>query len=92
MPEQYQNRPAPVAGYRTLSDEEIETVNATKAVEDSLADWWREVGDTVPNIDRRWMAVARTHFQEGFSAMVRAVTRPRDPFNPPAQQPEGSTT
>lgn len=80
MPEQYQERPTQVAGYRALSEEEIATVNATKSVEDSVADWWRGVSDTIPDLDRRWMAVARTHFQEGFSAMVRAVTRPRDPF------------
>ena len=49
-------------------------------MEESVADWWKKASDLVPEADRRWMAVARTHFQEGFSALVRAVTRPRDPF------------
>lgn len=76
----YVDRPTPVAGYRELTDHEKDVVNRTKAVEDEVAAWWGEVVDLVPEIDRRWMAVARTHFQEGFSAVVRAVTRPRDPF------------
>lgn len=76
----YQDRPTQVAGYRALSDQEIETVNATKVVEETVAQWWKHVGDTMPDLDRRWMSVAKTHFQEGFSALVRAVTRPRDPF------------
>lgn len=85
---EYQPRPTQVAGYRPLSDDEIHTVNATKTLEDSVAQWWHEVGDTVPDVDRRWLAIARTHFQEGFSALVRAVTRPRDPFDRPAASEE----
>jgi hypothetical protein len=80
VPEEYQDRPTQVAGYRELSDKEVEVVNFTKSMEEQLAGWWLKVGDLVPDLDRRWMAVARTHFQEGFSAIVRAVTRPRDPF------------
>lgn len=88
MPEEYQERPTQVAGYRALTDKEVDVVNFTKSMEEQLAGWWLKVGDLVPGLDRRWMAVARTHFQEGFSAMVRAVARPRDPFNPPVTPKE----
>jgi hypothetical protein len=29
-----------------------------------------------PNYDQRWVSIGTTHFQEGCSALVRAVTRP----------------
>jgi hypothetical protein len=31
-------------------------------------------------LDYRWLAIAKTHFQEGFTALVRAVTKPEDVF------------
>jgi len=33
---------------------------------------WRPVGD----VDQRWLAIARTHFQEGFMALNRSVFQP----------------
>ena len=30
----------------------------------------------VEDIDGRWVSIARTHFQQGFMALTRAVTRP----------------
>jgi hypothetical protein len=78
---EYQERPTPVAGYRELSGHEIDAVNFVKSAEKQIAETWRALGrHSALELDRRWMAVARTHFQEGFSAVVRAITRPADPF------------
>lgn len=80
MPEDYQPRPTQVAGYRALSDQEINAVNATKAMENAVAQWWHEVRDTVPDVDHDWLDRSRDHFHHAFMALVRAVARPRDPF------------
>lgn len=68
-----------VRGYRDLTDGEIELINTIKACEEMVAARWGVV-DRRTNTDRRWLAVARTHFQEGFTALVRSIAQPRDPF------------
>lgn len=70
---------AEIQGYRDLFDSEIDAINEVKRAEEQLANVWTKVreGSTV---DRRWLAVARTHFEEGFSALVRSIARPTSPF------------
>lgn len=68
-----------VRGYRDLADAEIATVNDIKAFEEQLAALWGMV-ERDSRTDPRWLAVARTHFQEGFSALVRSIAQPDDPF------------
>lgn len=71
-----------ITGYRDLTQSEIDTVNAVKAVEQDFARLWHDLGQ-LPDIDRRWLAVARTHIEEGCTAAVRAVARPDSPFDTP---------
>lgn len=70
---------APIDGYRDLSDDDITVMNEIKAAERDAAALWNRVLSR-PDVDKRWGAVAKTHFQEGFSALVRSVARPEDPF------------
>lgn len=70
----------PITGYRELTTEEVNEINGIKEVERLVAKLWRDTADGLPSVDRRWTAVARTHFQEGFTALVRAIARPHDPF------------
>ena len=65
-----------ISGYRQLSDDEVRVVNRIKALEREVGFAWQQVREDVNDVDRRWLAVARTHFQEGFSALVRSVARP----------------
>lgn len=68
-----------IKGYRNLDSGTVEIVNDIKDAEIALGDLWRQIsGD--PDVDKRWLAIAKTHFQEGFSAFVRAVTQPEDVF------------
>lgn len=66
---------AKITGYRTLTDEEIATINDLKALA-------QQVGAEVENIfdrdgvDKRWAAIARTDLQTGFMALIRAVAQP----------------
>lgn len=65
----------PVAGYKPQSGSNVDKVNAHKRAEEGLL----RVCDALKldhNVDQRWLAVARTHFEQGFMAMNRSVFRP----------------
>lgn len=65
-----------VIGYRKHTQAEIDAVNNTKDAENQLGDWIAQLQRDVPNVDPRWVAIARTHFQQGFMALNRAVFQP----------------
>ncbi len=75
-----ENQHQKITGYRDLDQTEIDAMNAVKAVERDFALVWKTLG-SVPGVDRRWLAVARTHIEEGCSAAVRAVARPDCAFD-----------
>ena len=65
----------PITGYRTLSESEIERINAIKA----LAGLTGRIIENLINereTDQRWAAIAKTELQQGFMALVRAVAKP----------------
>lgn len=66
-------------GYRQLDAAELHLVNEVKAVESEVV---AELYATVRAFggDPRQVALAKTHLQDGFSALVRAITRPADPY------------
>ena len=71
----------PVDGYRpTLDDVKINAVNALKHAERQYAEAWKIVNG-MDGVDKRWMAVAKTHIQEGTMAASRAVFQPEDVFS-----------
>ncbi len=39
----------------------------------ALAEFWKIVSETEYKPDGRWMTLARTHFEEGFMALRRAI-------------------
>jgi hypothetical protein len=68
-----------VRGYRDLDDDEIATINRIKEHEEALAELWGSV-ERDSRTDGRWLELSRNHFQEGFSALVRSIAQPYDPF------------
>lgn len=73
------NQHRKIKGYRELSQEEINLMNQIKdfgpklkALIDSLQDKDLQV----PTVDKRWIAIGRTHLQEGLMALTRAVAKP----------------
>lgn len=74
------NQHQKISGYRDLSQPEIDLMNDVKAMESDVAQLWREIAGQ-DEIGGRWLAIARTHFQEGFSALVRSIAQPADPFD-----------
>jgi len=69
----------PVKGYRDLTQAEVDLINEVKDAERVLGEVWRKVVAADGN-DRRWSAVARTHFEEGCSALVRSIAQPESAF------------
>jgi hypothetical protein len=69
---------ADIKGYRDLSESDVETINEIKEAEVELGNLWKDICTT--GVDMRWASIAKTHFQEGFSALVRSVAQSEDVF------------
>jgi hypothetical protein len=74
-----------ITGYRDLSQAHIDAINSVKAAEADIAELWKQLADVYP-LDARWRSVARTHFEEGFSALVRSIAQPASPFSNSTEQ------
>jgi len=68
--------PGTITGYRKHSAQEVDAVNTTKGIENDLGRWIKQLQADLPDVDGRWVTIARTHFQEGFMALNRAVFKP----------------
>lgn len=76
----------PVSGYKPQSDEKVALVNGFKADEERLLrklddleipEYVRDDGVLmVSQPDGRWLAIARSHFEQGFMALNRSVFQP----------------
>ncbi len=64
-----------IKGYRKLSENEITDINAIKAMGEDIRSHL-DVLQGRDNIDKRWLAVARTDLQKGVMAVVRAIAQP----------------
>lgn len=66
----------PVAGYAaTQSAANVTLVNQNKAVEEAALRVLDEL-ERVEGVDRRWLAIGRTHLEEGWMAVNRAIFKP----------------
>lgn len=70
-----ENQHRKIVGYRELDEGEIQTMNDIKVAA-------KEIGDMVDQlfqdeaIDKRWLSIGKTHLQQGFMALTRAVAKP----------------
>ena len=64
-----------IKGYRDLSQEEIDIMNAVKAVGEQVKTTIQSLDD-MDSIDKRWLNIARTDLQKGFMALVRSIAKP----------------
>jgi hypothetical protein len=65
----------PVKGYQPQTQGAVDLVNSNKITEEQLLRTL-DVYAAGDMIDKRWLAVARTHFEQGFMALNRSVFRP----------------
>lgn len=76
-----ENQHKKISGYRDLSQQEIDAINRIKEAEIKLGELWSELAvDLKDSVNFRWLNIAKTHFEEGFSAFVRAVAKPEERF------------
>ena len=65
-----------VKGYTEQPDQKVEWVNMNKVIEESLLrlleGYWE-----YDEIDKRWLSVAKTHFEEGFMGLNRSIFKPQ---------------
>lgn len=64
-----------IKGYRDLSQEEIDAMNAVKAEGERIRILIEEMYSN-NQLDRRWIGIAETHLQQGIMAAVRSIAKP----------------
>lgn len=69
------NQHKKISGYRDLTQEEIDQMNALKAVGTQLGFLVKNMKQD-PDVDQRWLSIAETHLQQGIMAAVRSVAKP----------------
>lgn len=69
------NQHKKIKGYRDLSQAEIDVMNAVKEQGEKLRLMLDEI-KAISDTDKRWIAIAETHLQQGIMAAVRAVAKP----------------
>lgn len=66
----------PVAGYQPQDALAVTLVNRNKEAEERVLRILDDLENGVENVDKRWLAIARTSIEQGFMAANRAVFKP----------------
>lgn len=66
----------PVAGYKPQNQSNVDKVNEHKEAEERLLRHMDSMRVNPTLYDQRWLAIARTHIEQGFMALNRAVFQP----------------
>jgi len=67
------NQHQKIKGYRDL--EEIQLTNTIKSVAEQVGSLFTDM-EKISDIDKRWLAIAKTDLQKGFMALVRSIAKP----------------
>jgi hypothetical protein len=72
------NQHRKITGYRELSEDEIEMMNKIKGYGLDLHALIAHLGSNHVGIvaDPRWIAIGKTHLQQGLMALTRSVAKP----------------
>lgn len=71
-----ENQHRKIAGYRDLSQAEIDAMNAVKRLGAAIGEILDGIAD-MPESDKRALAIARTELQTGIMWAVRSIARPQ---------------
>lgn len=66
-----------IKGYRNLTEDDITRINIFKDLESLVLNKIRELYNH-PDSDKRWTSIGKTHIQEGFMALNRAIAQPEE--------------
>lgn len=64
-----------IKGYRELNQDETMSINQVKDLADIVGQACSVFENDV-NVDKRWLAIAKTDLQKGFMALVRSIAKP----------------
>lgn len=70
-----ENQHRQIKGYRELNQHEIDAMNKVKEAGAALGDIVSTM-EQVPELDKRWLAIAKTDLQKGFMALTRSIAKP----------------
>lgn len=65
-----------ISGYRDLDQAEINLINEIKVKGEELGLLCEKLEGMREGVDLRWVAIGKTHLQQGIMDLVRAVARP----------------
>lgn len=71
-----EHKPLPVAGYTGQSKERVDLVNYNKQLEENILRHLDSLRAETA-FDQRWLQIGRTHIEEAFMAINRAVFKPQ---------------
>lgn len=76
------NQHRQIKGYADLEQADIDLINEIKEAEATLTKLWRRVKNEAPKTGQaqRDLAMARTHWEDGFIRAVRAVAHADTPW------------
>jgi hypothetical protein len=69
------NQHRQIKGYRDLSQAEIDMMNVCKVKAEEIGKLIKTLED-LSEVDKRWLAIAKTDLQKGFMALVRSIAKP----------------
>lgn len=69
------NQHRKIVGYRELNADEIALMNEIKETGVDLGNLVSEL-ELNDELDQRWVAIGKTHLQQGLMALTRAVAKP----------------
>lgn len=71
-----ENQHQKITGYRDLTQDEIDSMNIIKELGAQIETQVQSMEMQGPMVDQRWVAIGKTHLQQGLMALVRAVAKP----------------
>jgi len=82
MTEEKKHGGLPVAGYKPQNQTAVDAVNINKRLEEVVLRRLDELvagintGQSPLEVDKCWLAIGRTHIEQGFMAVNRAIFKP----------------
>lgn len=70
-----ENQHRKITGYRELAPEEIDMMNAVKALGIEIGSMIEKL-NAEPGFDQRWISIGKTDMQKGLMALTRAIAKP----------------
>lgn len=71
-----ENQHKKITGYRDLTQDEIDSMNIIKELGARIETQVESMEMQGVTVDQRWVAIGKTHLQQGLMALVRAVAKP----------------